>query len=270
LLSREEALATCSGQLGLVSAAVATAPNVVVVEVATVPDDSCSVPNQVRAYRIGGSQPLPPQARAAEPTVCGPGQEPTVADRLTLEPYRRSDLAVFGVGPADTLNLREGPGARAPVVDELPFLLEGLRHTGRACRADDRFWLEVEHGSRRGWVNERYVSPVGAFRSIEAIGRTTSVQFAAPTFAELGRRLRSAIAEEQSALAGAALDVEVIGQHEVQGIGRIVLFWTPLGNDSISGVEYVAYGVYEAGLWKLEQLEQREICLRGSSDGHCV
>ena len=128
----------------------------------------------------------------------------------------------------------------------------------------------MEHGARRGWVNERYVSPAAAFRSVEAIGETQATRFAAPTLAELARRLRDAIATEQSALAGAALDVEVVGHGEGEGIGQIVLFWTPMGNDSISGVEYVAYAVFEAGLWKLEQLEQRETCLRGSSDGYCV
>jgi hypothetical protein len=205
-----------------------------------------------------------------ESTVCAPGEQPTEADRLTLEPYQRSDLAVFRVAPTDTLKLRASPGARAPVVVPLPFLLEGLRHTGRACRADGGLWLEVEHGARHGWVNERYVSPAAAFRSVEAIGETPAAHFAAPTLVELARRLRRAIASEQSALAGGALDVELVGHHEHQGIGQIVLFMTPMGDDSISGVEYVAYAVFDAGLWKLSQLEQRETCQRGSSEGYCV
>ncbi len=236
LLSRsEEEFAACNGELRLVSVAAARAPSVVVVEVATIPDDSCSVPNQVRAYRIGASQVPHEPAPAAEPTVCAPGQQPIEAERLTLEPYQRSDLAVFRVAPGDTLNLRASPGARASVVDPPPFLLEGLRHTGRACRADGGLWLEVEYGARRGWVNQRYVSPAAAFRSVEAIGEKPVAQFAAPTLAELARRVRQAIASEQSALAGAALDVEVVGHHEQQGIGQIVLFTTPMGDDSISG-----------------------------------
>jgi hypothetical protein len=266
----EEEFAACNGELGLVSVAVATPPSVVVVKVATIPDDSCSVPNQVRAYRIGASQVPHEPAPAAEPTVCAPGQHPTEADRWMLEPYQRSDLVVFRVAPADTLNLRASPGARAPVVDPLPFLFEGLRHTGRACRADGGLWLEVEHGARRSWVNQRYVSPAAAFRSVEAIGKTPAGHFSAPTLAELARRLRHAIASEQSALAGAALDVEVVGHHERQGIGQVVLFTTPVGDDSISGVEYVAYAVFDAGLWTLAQLEQRETCRRGSSDGYCL
>ena len=65
-------------------------------------------------------------------------------------------------------------------------------------------------------------------------------------------------------------DVEVIGHHEHQGIGQIVLFTAPMGDDSISGVEYVAYALFEAGVWTLAQLEQRETCRRGSSDGYCI
>jgi hypothetical protein len=271
LLSRsEEEFAACNGELRLVSVAVATAPSVVVVEVATIPDDSCFVPNQVRAYRIGASQVPHEPAPGAVPTVCAPGEHPTEADRWALEPYQRSDLAVSRVAPADTLNLRASPGARARVVHPLPFLLEGLRHTGRACRADGGLWLEVEHGARRGWLNQRYVSPAAAFRAVEAIGETPAVDFSAPTLAELARRLRHAIASKQSALAGAALDVEVVGHHERQGIGQIVLFTKPMGDDSISGIEYVAYAVFDDGLWRLSQLEQRETCRRGSSDGYCV
>lgn len=270
LSSSEEEFAACNGELRLASVAVATAPSVVIVEVSTIPDDSCSVANQVRAYRIGAS-PVPHEpARAAEPAVCAPDQQPTEVDRLTLEPYQRSDLAVFRVAPTDTLNLRANPGARAPVMDPLSFLFEGLRHTGRACRAEGGLWLEVEHGARRGWVNQRYVSPAAAFRSVEAIGEKPAADFGASTLGELARRLREAIASEQSAPAGRALDVEVVGHREHQGIGQIVLFTTPLGDDSISGVEYVAYAVFDAGLWKLGQLEQREICRRGSSGGYCV
>jgi hypothetical protein len=82
--------------------------------------------------------------------------------------------------------------------------------------------------------------------------------------------LRHAIASEQSALVGAAVDVEVVGYRERQGFGEIALFTTPMGDDSISGVEYVAYAVFDAGLWTLQQLEQRETCRRGSSSGYCV
>lgn len=71
--------------------------------------------------------------------------------------------------PADTLNLRAEPSARARVVAPLPLLSEGVRFVGGACRVDGVLWLEVEHGERRGWVNERFVSPVGAFEDVATI-----------------------------------------------------------------------------------------------------
>jgi uncharacterized protein YraI len=269
LLQREEELGPCDGEPRLVSVALMSSA-AVLVEVATTSNDSCSAPNRVHAYGLRSSPEAP--GRATRPAVaggCAPARELSEDERLGMYRYERSDLSAFRVSPADRLNLRARPGNRAPLVDKLPFLFSGLRHTGSACLADGGLWLEVEHGKRRGWVSAHHVAPAAAFHRVE-LDEDRAQQLSAPHLVELARRLRDALAREHTKLAGARVDVELVGHRERGGVAEIALFVTPVGSDSSLGFEYVAFAVLDAGRWRLEAVEARDICSRGSGGGYCV
>jgi len=51
-------------------------------------------------------------------------------------------LAVIEVGPGDSLNLREKPGAWEPVVGTLAYDLRGVRATAKVCRVGKSTWYE--------------------------------------------------------------------------------------------------------------------------------
>ncbi len=270
LLRQEEELGPCGGEPRLVSVATAPSERAVLVEVAAIPTASCSAQNRSYAYDLGGSpNPSERATLSAGTNSCAPARELTEDGRRDLFRYERSELSVFRVSPRDQLNLRESPGARARIVAKLPFLSGGLRHTGGACDVDGTRWLEVEQGRRRGWVSDRFVSPAAAFQRVETLDEKPPGSFSAATLPDLARVLRQALLVEQSKLAGGRVDVELLG-HEQEGVGQIALFVTPVGSDSSSGMEYVAYALFQGGRWTLEVLELRDICSRGSHDGHCV
>ena len=61
----------------------------------------------------------------------------------------------------DSLNLREWPGADAPILATLHRTQSGLRPTGRVSPVTGRPWYEVTaHAGITGWVHGRYVTPL--------------------------------------------------------------------------------------------------------------
>lgn len=244
-----------------------------------VPESATSGAAEVHGQPAPPDPPAPtepsPSAEAARQLQrsrdCAPGQELRQEDHALLDYYGDDvTLSVVRISPSDSLNLRQTPGVHGAVLRKLPFRLEGLRPTGLACRVDGALWLQVEIDSLRGWVNGRHARPTAAFRALDAIDQTPRGRFVAPTLAELGERLRRAI--EASAGDGACgkIVVELVGSVERQGTGQLALHFAPCGDDSIAGREYVAAVHLESGHWRIEQLEKREICWRGSTEGLCI
>ena len=68
-----------------------------------------------------------------------------------------TELVLHGVSKGDKLNMRGYANAKSAVIVELPPDATGLIATGRASQSGTDTWVEIKYGSKRGWVNSRYI-----------------------------------------------------------------------------------------------------------------
>jgi hypothetical protein len=94
--------------------------------------------------------PAPARRASARPSSGGPCGGGTVKGEL---------LSVQGVAADDVLNVREAPDKSAAVLGGLPPDATGVHGTANRRRVGASTWREVECGSLRGWVNERFLAP---------------------------------------------------------------------------------------------------------------
>lgn len=66
-------------------------------------------------------------------------------------------FAVHDVDPSDTLNIRAQPDAKAEIVGTLPPDATGLLGHGNPRTIARSTWREIECGTLRGWVNDRFL-----------------------------------------------------------------------------------------------------------------
>jgi len=92
----------------------------------------------VRTASVAPVAPAPTPILAAPPPAVGPAS--------------RFDVVL--VAEDDTLNLRERPDPKSPVLATLAPDAKGLAATGRT----ESGWRELTVGERTGWVNERYLT----------------------------------------------------------------------------------------------------------------
>jgi Bacterial SH3 domain len=64
---------------------------------------------------------------------------------------------VRGVDRSDVLNIRAEPGAKSPVIGEIPPETTGIVSTGARRQVGPGIWREVTYRGVRGWVNERFL-----------------------------------------------------------------------------------------------------------------
>ena len=94
-----------------------------------------------------------------------PGAEPPIAEATTsskgppvgLEiPLRPTGVVL--VAANDSLNIREQPGAKAPIIDVLHHTRRDLIPTGRSTFVGPSPWHEITVGGAHGWVHGRYIT----------------------------------------------------------------------------------------------------------------
>ncbi|MGI9584173.1 MAG: hypothetical protein ACR2N7_01115 [Acidimicrobiia bacterium] len=87
----------------------------------------------------------------------------------TIGPPAGTTWAVVGIAHDDVLNVRIGPGARAPIVETLDPTSDGLVATGQAGIVDRRtIWWEVATDTGQGWVAAPYLAGRGSTDDVTA------------------------------------------------------------------------------------------------------
>ncbi len=65
--------------------------------------------------------------------------------------------SVTGVAKGDTLNVRSGPGANYPVVQQLPNGYRNIQSIGDSVINDTTEWVHISFGSQTGWVSKIFL-----------------------------------------------------------------------------------------------------------------
>jgi len=89
---------------------------------------------------------------APEPTTTTLAGEP-----IDFGPREGDVVMVIGVQHDDVLNLRAGPGADQPIVDEIPPTFADLVALGNTRDLDPSFWIEVDYEGTVGWVHMSFI-----------------------------------------------------------------------------------------------------------------
>ena len=99
------------------------------------------------------SVPAPQPAVRPKPHLVAATQ-PRSTDLNSLENSEKKSFRVAGVGPADVLNVRDGPSEDDDAVGEIPPTARGITIVG-SCLDD---WCPIKHRDVTGWVNRYYLS----------------------------------------------------------------------------------------------------------------
>lgn len=85
------------------------------------------------------------------------------------DPAARGYYRVGGLPPGDTLNVRQAPSPRAPIMGDLADGQTVLA-TGNVARPGDSPWYQVNFQERTGWVSSAYLDAqrVAAFQGTNA------------------------------------------------------------------------------------------------------
>lgn len=104
------------------------------------------------------------KAKSKEPSLSGEALEApdNGIDPQRSRPKEGESLQVHGV--ADKLNMRKFANPKSDVVAELPADGTGLIATGRTSG----MWVEIEYGSKRGWVDARFIKTNAQAETAEA------------------------------------------------------------------------------------------------------
>ncbi|MGQ3674444.1 SH3 domain-containing protein [Xanthobacter sp. TB0139] len=79
----------------------------------------------------------------------------------TTQPDPTMPYQVTGVAHSDVLNIREQPGASAPIIGTLAPDATNILITGSRTESGSDNWWQVLTPKGAGWVNARYLAPTG-------------------------------------------------------------------------------------------------------------
>jgi hypothetical protein len=98
----------------------------------------------------GGTATTPPpsSSSATLPGGTTPAAKPII---------KGTELRVVQIGPNDVLKMRRDATDDSPVVDTIPADAKGVTYLGDSLGQ----WIFVQYDRSNGWVNLRFVSPVG-------------------------------------------------------------------------------------------------------------
>jgi uncharacterized protein YraI len=189
-----------------------------------------------------------------------------VEAKLDLMWKVNNELSVVRVSPADMLNLRAAPGARAPVVARLAHDQRGIKATKSACVVGGSTWIEVRAGTKTGWANERFLMP------------TTTPQRSPSSSAASGFHASA----EELARAWADASSEPSGEPPVRGelVGLrygparttavAVVVTCCFGDDSVMGKQHwIEMSRGADGRWRVSAERSVQLCPRGASGDLC-
>jgi hypothetical protein len=176
-------------------------------------------------------------------------------------------LMVIGVRHDDVLNLRAGPGAGAPIVDEIPPNFSDLIALGNTRQLPGSFWTEVDYEGAAGWVHMSYIGYEGVVvdQTSTVVDELSEIPVAA-TMTELGELVAAVFASEEP-------DSDIVQATPVTSgdLTEVTYDVIGLGDDAVRGLRLHLFAEPVDDAYSLKSVEETVICGRGVDDaGLCV
>ncbi len=199
-----------------------------------------------------------PEPTTTETSIGVTPPESMPGDVIEFGPREGDEIAVVGVAFDDTLNVRVAPGIGFDVIETLPPDAN-MTAGGENRLLTDSFWVEIESGDGKGWVNEAFVGFLGVTRDIDL---STVDVVPAATAEGFGFSLAETFASTDPVSTIALVDIaDTVVTLDVLG----------LGDDALKGLRLtVATTEIDEG-FTISGLQEQAICSRGlTTDLKCV
>jgi hypothetical protein len=176
-------------------------------------------------------------------------------------------LGVVGVAADDVLNTRELPGASQPIVLHLDPQATGLFYAGQARLVGGGVWYQIDVGNFSGWVNSRFVAPLGG--TFDVTSEVVAAAGGIPTgtsVADVGAQVLAV----RIGSADPAPRVVVSAGPSVGDLHEITYDVTGFADDSVYGERlhvFAAPADDGSGLLSLKSVELTYLCQRGTGGG---
>ena len=215
-------------------------------------DDTATPTSAVPETTQGVTTEAPETTTGITPPESMPG------DVIEFGPLEGDQIAVVGVAHDDTLNVRIAPGVEFDVIETLAPDAN-MTAGGENRLLVDSFWVEIDSGSGKGWVNEAFVGFLGVTRDIDL--STVSVA-PAPTPEEFGLAVAQSFAS-----------VDPVSKVELVGVADTVVTYDVLGlgDDALKGLRLTIETTEIDEGFTVSGLQEQAICSRGlTTDLKCV
>ncbi len=203
-----------------------------------------------------------PTETSPAPTDAPPTELP--GEPTDLGPAAGDVLGVVGVAHDDQLNVRERPGADAPVLTTFEPLADDVTAAGNSRFLPGSMWTEVEAEGTSGWVNYSFVAYLGDTTDetsaiIQKLGKRPS----AASMRRLGSRIAEAMASEDPPSSIVMTVAPTVGD-----LGEVTYDVIGLGDDSILGYRLHVFGApsEDGSRFSLKSVEQTALCDRGVTE----
>jgi hypothetical protein len=181
----------------------------------------------------------------------------------------RSELAVIGVAPDDTLALRERPGANERQLGALPHDTRGVKALGSVCRVGSATWFRVALGDAEGWANGAFLSP--ATKPVDETARFRKLLGTA-RFASDGAlvsALQKALERELGKEPEPRFEAKLVGTAR-GSVTVALLHLCCFADDSVQGEQVWLELAQKDGQWTLARARASRLCSRGTSGDLCT
>lgn len=192
----------------------------------------------------------PPRATtttlAGEPIDFGPGEGDVVM--------------VIGVRHDDVLNLRAGPGADQPIIDEIPPTFTDLVALGNTRDLDPSFWIEVDYEGTVGWVHMGFIGFEGVVTDetshvVAELGGNP----VEPTMRELGEVVADVFDSDEVPES----DIVQVTPVTTGDLAEVTYHVIGLGDDAVGGFRLHMFAEETDDGFSLRSVEVTTICSRG-------
>jgi len=200
--------------------------------------------------------------------------EAWVARQLPGEPFDGilppgARLAVVGVEADDVLNVRALPGSRQTIVDTLDPLATRLQFTGRErlVGSPQSIWYEIDTGTTIGWVNARFVAPLGG--TMDVTSEVVAVVGEIPT-GETGTQVGDIVVEARTRNIDGDFTIVIVDGPHRGDLNEITYDVLGFRDDATRGERlhlFITPPEVDDGPMSLRAVEMTTICARGDGRG---
>lgn len=170
---------------------------------------------------------------------------------------------VIGVRHDDVLNLREGPGADQPIVEEIPATFSDLVALGNTRDLDPSFWIEVDYEGTVGWVHMGFIGFEGVVTDetsdvIDELGERP----VEPSMTELGELVADVFDSDEEPQS----DIVQVTPVTTGDLAEVTYDVIGLGDDAVGGFRLHVFAEETDDGFSLRSVEVTTLCSRGVAE----